>query len=191
MPQDGGIQNVIVQNSYFSLPQNRNRDRFNEYYVEIAVNYPRKMTLYYQNNVIQNIVGNIYPAVMISATPSTKFVFYNNTFSDFSGQNEIVTVTYAESVSITNSKCLDSVSFGTHVYSFSEFSSVSFINMTVNNVTGTEESFYNYFILNVINGGTIKFDALSFTNNNIGVQNGIYVNEVSDKFSVVNSNFTD
>ena len=189
-PNDNQLQTITIQNNLFTLTSNSNSERFVEAYIEIASSYPRQINTNILNNQITNVIQNVYPVFYWFFTSSSTIYLSNNTISNVSTQQGVITLSTMSSVTLSNSVFYNSSDFGHSLYHFSNVQNVTVQNISLQNITATGASTDYVFLFDVINNGTISIDTVYMNNVNIGLQTGFYFNGLLSKISYTNMYFT-
>ena len=189
-PNDNQLQTIIIQNNLFTLTSNSNSEWFVEAYIEIASSYPRQINTNILNNQITNVIQNVYPVFYWFFTSSSTVYLSNNTISNVSTQQSVITLSTMSSVTLSNSVFYNSSDFGHSLYHFSNVQNVTVQNISLQNITATGASTDYVFLFDVINNGTVSIDTVYMNNVNIGLQTGFYFNGLLSKISYTNMYFT-
>ena len=188
-PNDNQLQTITIQYNFFTLASNSNSERFVEAYIEIASSYPRQINAHILNNQITNVVQNVYPVFFWFFTSSSTVYLSNNTISNVSTQQGVITLSTMSSVTLSNSVFYNSSDFGHNLYHFSNVQNVTVQDISLQNITATGASTDYVFLFDIINKGTVSIDTVYMNNVNIGLQAGFYFNGLMSKISYTNMYF--
>ena len=190
MPSDGNIQTIRINDNLFSQTSNPDSDRFVEMYIDVISNYPRQIASRFYNNQITNIVQNVYPVFYWFFTGSSTVYLSNNTISNVSAQQGLITINTMNTATLLNSVFYNSSDFGHNLYYFSNVQNVTVQNINLQNITATGASTDFVFLFDIINNGTVSIDTVYMNNVNIGLQAGFYFNGLMSKISYTNMYFS-
>ena len=188
-PNDNQLQTITIQYNFFTLASNSNSERFVEAYIEIASSYPRQINAHILNNQITNVVQIVYPVFFWFFTSSSTVYLSNNTISNVSTQQGVITLSTMSSVTLSNSVFYNSSDFGHNLYHFSNVQNVTVQDISLQNITATGASTDYVFLFDIINKGTVSIDTVYMNNVNIGLQAGFYFNGLMSKISYTNMYF--
>ena len=190
LPNDGNIQTITIQNNVFSLPSNPSNDQFVKLYVDVINNYPRQIIGNFQDNQIINIESNVYPIFYCFFTASSIINLSNNTISNVSSQQGLITINTMKSVSLLNSNFYSFSNFGSNLVNFSDVQTVIVQNINWQNINATGDSTDFLFLFEIINKGIVSIDRVFMNNVNIGLQKGFYYKGLMSQISYTNMYFS-
>ena len=189
-PRDSIIQVFNIQNNYFTLTSNENLNKFSELYFDFRPGkWSRQLQLNYSNNRHKDIILNLYQVLLIFGSQNLDVALANNTFTNFSGQNGIIKIDLANSISFSNSSFTGSSNTGGPLLFFSDFMSSTLTGLTISNSSISLNTITHFIYLNVTEKGTISIDSLIFNDISLGVQSGIKVDGQTDNIVISNSSF--
>ena len=189
-PDDNQLQTITIQNNIFTLTSNPDSERFVETYIEVASNYLRQMQVNITNNQIINVVQNVYPILYWVFTDLTEIYLSNNTITNVSTQQGIISMSKMKTATLVDSNFYNSSDFGHSLYYFSNVQNVTVQSIIIQNVFATGGSNDYIFLFNIVSNGTVSIESVSMYNVSIGVQAGFYFNGVLSKISYKNMYFS-
>ena len=114
-----------------TLTSNPDNERFVETYIEIANNYQRQLQVNILNNQIINVVQNVYPIFHWVSTSLTNAYLSNNTISDVSTQQGVISMSIMNSATLLSSSFYNSSDFGHSLYYFASVQNIMVKTITV------------------------------------------------------------
>ena len=190
LPNDGNIQTITIQSNVFSLPSNPSKDEFVKLYIDVTNSYPRQIIGNFQNNQIKDIILNVYPVFNCFFTSSSIIYLSNNTVSNVSSQQGLITFDTMKSATVLNSAFYNFSDFGHNLYYFSNVENVIVQNISLQNINATGSSSDYLFLFDIVNKGTVLIDMVYMNNVNIGLQAGFYFKRLMSKISYTNMYFS-
>ena len=182
-PNDNILQTITIKNNVFSLTSNPDSERFVENYIEIASNYQRQIQVNILNNQIINVVKNVYPIFYWVFTSLTDVYLSNNTISNVSTQQGVITMSKINSATLLSSSFSNSSDFGHSLYHFASVQNVTMKTINLQNISATGGSNDYFFLFDIINNGTVDVESVYMNDVNTGLQTGFYFNGVLSKVS--------
>ena len=190
LPNDGNIQTITIKNNVFSLPSNPIKDQFVKLYVDVTDSYHRQLIGNFQNNQIKDIILNVYPVFNCFFISNSIITLSNNTISNVSSQQGLITFDTIKSISLFNSTFYNFSDFGYNLFYFSKVENVLVQNINLQNINATGTSSDYLFLFDIVNKGTVLIDMVYMNNVNIGLQAGFYFNGLMSKITYTNMYFS-
>ena len=182
-PTDDMLQTITIKNNLFTLTSNPDNERFVETYIEVASSYQRQLQVNILDNQIINIVQNVYPIFYWVSTSLTNAYLSNNTISNVSTQQGVISMSIMNSATLLSSSFYNSSDFGHSLYYFASVQNITVKTINLQNITATGGSNDYFFLFDIINNGTVDVESVYMKNVNIGVQTGFYFSGILSKVS--------
>ena len=136
------------------------------------------------------VILNVYPVFNCFFTASSIITLSNNTISNVSSQQGLITFDKMKSATVLNSEFYNFSDFGHNLYYFSNIENVIVQNISLQNINATGSVSDYLFLFDIVNKGNVLIDMVYMNNVNIGLQAGFYFNGLMSKISYTNMYFS-
>ena len=189
MPQDGKTRIVTFKDSMYTLPNNPNKIKFAEFFMNSYEGSNRKEIIIYDGNLVKDIDYTIYPVVGLKMQNNLDLYVTNNIFKNISGPIGGVSFQSMNKVIMINNTFQNSTDFGFALIRISDVDYIEISQLYINYITAIGSSSEHLIYFKINEGSILLLDLLYITNSIINDQKFLYWDTIVSQISLTNSKF--
>ena len=189
MPQDGKTRIVTFKDSMYTLPDNPNKIKSAEFFMNSYEGSNRKEIIIFDGNLVKDIDYTLYPVVGLEMQHNLDLYVTNNIFKNISGPLGWVSFQSMNKIIMINNTFQNSSDFGFGLIRVVDVDYIEISQLYFNYITaiGSSSEYLIYFRIN--EGSILLLDLLYTTNSIINDQKYLYWNTIVSQISLTNSKF--